>query len=539
MLIGDRNNIDLGSSDFKRFIENNNLYIDKSIFIEHILQDSSSVLLFTRPRRMGKSLNLDMLTTFLDFHQKSKHLFKNLHIESSTFFKECNQHPVIHLDFKNYSIRDFKYTLENDLAELADSMIPDEQINIEVKLRIPSHAERGAGFIVKIMKNIYDIYGKQTYIIIDEYDKVLMDNLNHPDLEELKSYISQFLTNALKGNKYLARGILTGVSKITKESMFSGLNNIVSYDIFTPSIYDDDFSLTDADILDLVNQEHLQDIKEWYNNMRIGNSKLYNIYSVMSYLKKGTLDPHWVNSGTMSILSEMIKTPDRLETITKMLLGKEHIIIELQPDLELRQITVPYVQDKHFYTLAIQAGYLTYDPIASTGNSFRDRTKYKVYIPNHESWFVWHDSILEKMHSGPHRTIYDVFSNIRNTSNFSMYLSEFLSFQLSFFDTGKEIEAIYHSLVFGMLLTLRYDCTSNGEAGLGRYDLYVKSPEFGILIEFKMASSVDKLNGRAIEALKQIDNKMYYQAHTGPTPLYKIGIACYKKQCLVITAIHK
>ena len=283
-IVGNINKIDVGSSDFYEFIVKNYLYIDKSKFIEHVLQDSSRVLLFTRQRRMGKSLNIDTLKTFLDITQNSSHLFKNLYIETSSEFVKCNQYPVLYFDFKSYTIESFENRCYNVLKNVVNKLIAKNQRNFLVEEYMERVIPLDEGFASAVMENIYDIYNKKIIVIIDEYDSVLLRNYKHDDIGKLKNFISRFFSEMLKGNRFLEKGILTGVSCIANESIFSDFENAKYYDIFTSSIYGEDFSLTHEELTALCSDElMLEQAKYWYDNITVGNCKLYNIYSVMNY----------------------------------------------------------------------------------------------------------------------------------------------------------------------------------------------------------------------------------------------------------------
>ena len=273
MYVGNKDRINVSSSQFDDFIEKDNLYIDKTAFIEHILQDPSNVLLFTRPRRMGKSLNMNTLATFLDCKQKTAHLFKGLYIETSPEFEHVNKYPVIYLSFRELTIEDYKWRFKQNLEETAHKYLKKEQISPTMNRYFNNDENHSVGALMDLTKNLYSVYRVNPYIIIDEYDKPLMDNIYSPELPEFKKWITNIFGSALKDNPALGKAILTGVTRIAKESMFSNLNNLEVYDVFRCSVYDNDFSLTE-----FMPVEKLPELREWYNNVRVGDSLLYNIY---------------------------------------------------------------------------------------------------------------------------------------------------------------------------------------------------------------------------------------------------------------------
>ena len=206
-------------------IANDQLY-DKTMFIEHALQDASKVLLFTRPRRMGKSLNMNTLATFLDCKKDTVKLFSGLYIEKSPEFGKVNKYPVIYLSFRELDIPDYKWRFKMNLQEIVRSYLAEEQINPKLLNYFEDKDNNNTGVLLDLTSNLYTAYGVKPYIIIDEYDKPLMDNIHSPEIEELKKWITGIFGLALKDNPSLEKAVLTGVARVAKENMFSGLNNL-------------------------------------------------------------------------------------------------------------------------------------------------------------------------------------------------------------------------------------------------------------------------------------------------------------------------
>ena len=538
MYVGNKDRINVSSSQFADFIEKGNLYVDKTAFIEHILQDSSNVLLFTRPRRMGKSLNMNTLAAFLDCKKDTAHLFKGLYIESSPKFCEVNKYPVIYLSFRELNIDDYKWRFKVNLTRIARSYLKEEQIYPALIKYFDNDENQTVGALFDLTQNLYTVYGVKPYIIIDEYDKPIMDNIASPELPEFKRWITAIFGSALKDNPALGKAVLTGVTRIAKESMFSNLNNLEVYDVFKSGIYDNDFSLTEQELTELVPADKLPELREWYNNVRVGGSMLYNIYSVMSYLNNGCkLDTYWSNTGNMHILTDLI-TPARAGQLSRMMAepGYAHETY-LEPKLDL-SLLLSNVDDLYYYSLAVQAGYLTYTAADDTESSEKI---YKVFIPNREARHTWKTQIMTTMRLRPQNEFINIFDAIENTEDFSRKLTNFLSVRLSYFDAdSSELEKTYHVFIFGMVLLLGYKCSSNLEAGFGRYDILIEAPQFSAVIEFKQSKTQKGLNKDVQTALKQIDDKQYYTpVLERGLPIYKIGIACYKKSCVVKSVLHK
>jgi Protein of unknown function (DUF1703)./Predicted AAA-ATPase. len=538
MYVGRKDNINVSSSKFANFINNKSLYVDKTMFIEHILNASSDVLLFTRPRRTGKSLNMDTLATFLDCRQSTAHLFNGLYIESSHVFSQINKYPVIYLNFRQLRASDCKEQLKIMIKNNADYYMQKEEIHYTLINHFDDKENYDANALLYLTQNLHAVYGLKPYILIDEYDKILMDNVYSSEYENLRRWITEVFEAALKDNNSLNKSILTGVTRISKESMFSGLNNLAVYDVFTSGDFDRDFSLTEEEAQELLTPEELSKVKDWYNNTRVGKEKLYNIFSVMSYLHYGKLDNYWANSGTLDMLINLMNKR-RADGLLEMIENRNFFIItELQPRLSLKNITSANLADSQFYSLAVQAGYLTYDiELEKTGIQ---AANYKVYMPNLELQSVWRDFILEFVVEAPGVDFQDIFKNVGDTEDFSIQLKDFIDHRLSYFDTNKnEPEKIYHIFLFGMALGAKFKCTSNKESGFGRYDLLIEGDIFNAVLEFKKSANIKGLEKKAEEALKQIDRQKYYTVIKNNKPIYKIGISCYKTECMVKTMLHE
>ncbi|MDR2999748.1 MAG: AAA family ATPase, partial [Fibromonadaceae bacterium] len=258
-----RPNIDLSSSEFASFRENNMLYVDKSMFIEHFMDNSSSVLLITRPRRMGKSLNMNMLAEFLDCKKNSGHLFKGLKIEKRKVFKESlNKYPVIYLTFKNLSSTNYKTSLYRQLAKHIEKYLLPEQYTKPVKEIIRNKKSDDEENLHLLIENLHLALGVKPIILIDEYDRLLMNSLHKPDYEKIKNYISEVFEFAFKDSSHIEKVLLTGILRISQESMFSKLNNVTVYDVFEESEFDEDFGLTQKEVKALVEPKDFQTIKK-------------------------------------------------------------------------------------------------------------------------------------------------------------------------------------------------------------------------------------------------------------------------------------
>ena len=540
MYIGDKRRINVTSSRFSDFIESGCLYVDKTAFIEHVLQDDNGVLLFTRPRRMGKSLNMNTLAEFLDCKKDTAHLFSGLYIEKSEKFSEVNKYPVVYLDFVDLNSSDLdglKKSFRRQIRKIIDNFFEPEEIKGNLKEYIDNPADYSPDITGILLEIIGEKYGKEPFLIVDEYDKVIVDTLNNKESDEIKAFIVNALQSALKGNTHFKQAVLTGVTRTTKESLFSTLNNLKVYDILHESNYDADFSLTEAELLELIPADEIDGVRRWYNNMRVGKELLYNIYSVMNYLSDGQkkLTGYWSMTGGGGLLSSLLND-SRADVIIRMLNDGEYrhtIILDCQLNMEhLKDIT--RCDDTSFYTVAVQAGYLTFELI--------EGDIYEIYTPNEEAKRVWSRLLLDYKYSGIDRTLANIFAGISNVDEFSRQLTDFVSMALSYHDIKEGAEWAYHVFFLGLVYSLGYECKSNLEAGLGRFDILIKSRRFCAVLEFKTSDSAghEALQKKAGEAIAQIDEKEYWhEVKESPLPVYKIGIACHGKKCAVRSLLHQ
>ena len=555
MYVGDKNRINVSSSKFSSFINENCLYVDKTAFIEHVLQDAGSVLLFTRPRRMGKSLNMDTLAEFLDLSRKTAHLFKGLYIENSPVFSQINQYPVVYLDFVNLDSSDLaglRKSYRAQILKITGKFFEPGDMKNSLKEYVNDPLNYIPTILNSLLEAIAEHYNKEPVLIVDEYDKVIMDTINHPESDRIKNFMVNALQSALKGQTHFKKAVLTGVTRTTKESLFSTLNNLEVYDILKPSIYDGDFSLTESELLELVPKDELEGVRKWYNNMRVGNELLFNIYSVMSYLRntaawagsplpgdrpapgKGLMG-YWSLTGGEGLLSSLMNGR-RAEVIVRLLDDEQYrynTTLDYQMNMEHLKNAAD-CSDITFYTIAVQAGYLTFEQI--------NAGFFKVFIPNEEAKRVWARLFLDTQYKDPIPKIIDIFNNISDTEQFSERLTNFASMALSYHDiVENETERLYHVFFFTLLYIMGHDCNSNREAGLGRADILLQTSQYNAVFEFKTSdSAADKsLQKKANEAIKQIDDMEYWhELKKSMLPIYKIGIACCGKKCLVKAVLH-
>ena len=538
MTKGSIKNIDLGTSIFKDIVKKNCFYVDKTRLIEHFLTSSTTVSLVARQRRLGKSLNMDMLRAFLTDKEDNRHLFKGLYIESSPVWEMANFAPVFCFDFKGLTPESYKTRIFDMIVEHIEIYCDEDELPRAVKRYLKNDESDSTDGLLYLTEAVFKATGKRSYILIDEYDKLLMDNFRSESYEEIRNFLTALFSAALKGNQYLEKAMLTGVLRISHESMFSGLNNIVTFDVFNDQTYTDDYGFTEEEV-DLINQiEEFDKVKlrQWYNGVRVGGKTIYNTYSVMSYLFQKDYGCFWGKSGTMHTISDLLN--DNRKAVLARLLNGEEVEVPVANRVSLQNLSKES-NDEAFYSMLVQGGYLALiKPVEGK------RQANIVAIPNVELMMVWKDFILENVFSTIPQ-VRTLFDNLESQEDFTNDLEYFLTDRLSYFDLAtprgenpKKIrEQLYHAFMLGILsayedIRCRFPL-SNRESGEGRYDILAVRPNAYIIFEFKSCGKEDDLGEKAAEALAQITAKRYGEDLEKSKRLVKVGIAFCGKVCRV------
>ncbi len=366
----------------------------------------------------------------------------------------------------------------------------------------------------------------------------MMDNYNTDKYDEIRGFLTALLSSGLKGNQCLKKALLTGVMRVSHESMFSGLNNIKTYDVFNDSVYTDDYGLTEKEASELSELAgfDLSELKSWYNGVKINGHEIYNTYSVMSYLDSGQYSCFWGMSGTMEMIANLLNDGRKI-ALTKLLNG-EQITAIVDSRISLKRLSANDA-DEAFYSLLVQGGYLALD------EKQPDNLNSKLSIPNRELMRVWKDFILTHLYGSGRVKVKTLFDNVSDLNRFSEDLERFLNDALSYHDLAvykgededQVKERVYHIFMLGMLSA--YDdirCRrpmSNRESGDGRYDILAEKSNHYFIFEFKSCGTGDDLEERAENALDQINSKRYGADLDKNKPLIKIGVAFCSKKCKV------
>jgi len=543
MVVGSINRIELSLSSFERMISEGNLYVDKTRLIENFLSGTGAVQLIARQRRLGKTLNMDMLRCFLTDRKDFRHLFKGLYIESSPIWEKANSAPVFYFDFKGLRADTYQGQVIDKVVEHVCSFTDPASLDFTLKRKFDQlidNPRRAVDSLHFLTEMAYKLTGKRAYLLIDEYDKLLMENYDSDKYEEIRSFEAALLSSALKGNDYLEKALLTGVMRVSHESLLSGLNNIVTFDVFSDERYTGDYGLTEYEMTEL---NHLTDIdinktREWYNGIRIDGHAIYNVYSVMTHLSRKDRDYgcFWGKSGTMDAIVRMLN--HNRKTALARLLNGESVEVALSSRISLKDLSGG-ASDSTFYSLLVQSGYLAFNGFVPGRPASAI-----VSIPNAELMTAWREFIIEKLYPDAPQ-IMTLFDNADNMTLFAQDLEYFLSERLSYHDLavhGDEIkskthERVYHVFLLGILSAYEDSrfmyALSNRESGDGRYDVLVERATAYYIFEIKSGGTGSDLKSLASSALAQIESKRYGADFDKSKQLVKIGIAICGKQCKV------
>ena len=550
----------IGLSDFKDMIEKNYYYFDKSELIENILEDGSIVKLFTRPRRFGKTLNMSMLKYFFDVKNKeeNKKLFEGLNISKSEYFEKQGEFPVISISFKNYNKNDWESGFKSIKSTISDIYAKFEYLMEHLNKRDLKKfediwLEKDEGdwerSLLNLTKYVYEYYEKKVIVLIDEYDQPIINSYIKGYYSETIDFFKSFYGSVLKDNEYLEMSVITGILRVAKENIFSGLNNLEVHTILD-SEFTEYFGIIEDEVEEALkdfNLEYeLEDVQKWYNGYLFGDTKVYNPWSVINFLKKGRLRPYWVNtSGNGLIQLYLEKLKNEIFDEFSKLLNKESVLKRINDNMTFGKLEANF--EKNIWNLFFHSGYLTlveeYD---------EDEEGIYLKIPNEEILKMFSEMFIEVYFKDTNNFL-DMTEALKNgdVKKFKLELNKVLLENTGIFDVnGIYKEQFYHGFMLGMILILKneYEITSNGFAGKGRYDLLLKPKNVlegkeGIIFELKIvnANSDEKFSGDKLKeklekecevALNQIDEKEYVSVlkNAGVERILKIGIAFFGKE---------
>ena len=523
--------IGIGESDFKGLRVRDNYYIDKTMYIKDIMDNESRVILVTRPRRFGKTLNMSMLKYYFDRTKKdSKELFQGLKIleQEEKYTSKLGYYPVIYVTLKdaglmNYNLMmmqlktimmevyyEHRYVLEKEEMSEGERKIFNRMLSAEANdIDIMNS--------LKILSKIlYQYYNKPVILLIDEYDVPLQNAYIQGYYEEAVSFYRTFYGVTFKDNPYLEKTVITGVSRVAKESIFSGANNFDVYTVLDDE-FSDDFGITEEEmekaIQDFGIEEDRKEIKKWYDGYRIGNTEgIYNPWSILNYLKNKQLMQYWVNTSSNDLIKLVLKNSSTVKEKMERLLKDEEI--EVPINLETIIVGIENNED-NIWGLMLGTGYLKVTEVVNLAEHI-----YKVKLPNYEIKLLFqqiiNDWFKNKVIGNDLKSILKDLVTL-NLDEFERKFRVLVKEMFSYMDVGENTaENFYHAFVLGMLVGLKdtYYVNSNRESGYGRYDIMLEPKEKSgnsFIMEFKV---LDDIKEKTIEdtiknAKEQIDKKEY------------------------------
>ena len=550
----------IGISDYVR-AQSEYYYVDKTLLIKEFLDQKPLVSLFTRPRRFGKTLNMDMLRVFFEISDEDTSVFfsdKEIWKCGSEYREHQGKYPVIFLTLKDVKFDSWSETIDKirDLLQTEygrhQELLESERIAKYEKEYFKRIVEGTAtevdlsSALEKLSRMLTEHYDKAPIIIIDEYDTPIQEGYSKDFYDEIIGFMRNFFSGAFKDNKYISYGFLTGILRIAQESIFSGLNNLTVNSVMDEA-YDQYFGFTSMEVHKMLEYygalEKEAELKEWYDGYLFGNEEIYNPWSVINYISKGCVpQAYWVNTGKNEILEDVLKTAtDEITERLYALLQGERVVARIDQNVVYRSLAE---DPANIYSLLLVAGYLKTPKKELQGDG---TYLCEVAIPNKEIASVYKNEILSHLLQigAIARTTANKIAESLYTSDWKRLqtaIAEYMNKSISFYDAGAE--GFYHGLVLGLIALMdnQYKIRSNRESGDGRYDisLFPREKKYpGIIMELKWKNGLDEedLKSLAKDALLQIENKKYdsEMREEGIENILKLGIAFSGKRVSVRT----
>ena len=536
-----------GIENFKTMIDKSAYYVDKTNFIEDVL--SEQVVLYTRPRRFGKTLNMSMLYYFFSIKEKENaYLFDGLNIsKNKDALKVQNKYPTIFISLKEMKnltfdaqISSFSNViyelLEKNLEILSSDQLSDTTKDILNKLHNRSSSVEDLKISLRVITNaLYTYYQQKVIVLIDEYDVPLQAAYQNNYYEEMVEFLRSVFSSALKTNDALEKGVMTGCLRISKESIFTGLNNFTAYSVLN-NISSESFGFTESEVKKLLKDynlsEKMDEVKKWYDGYQFGNKEIYNPWSTLMYVKNITQDvsfkpiSFWANTSGNDLVVKYIQNGDKkLRKEFDVLMNGQSLIKYIKPELTYREMD----NINNIYSFLLLTGYL---------KVIKDRgeNQYELVIPNKEVYEIYKQSFMSYFEDYTTSKKNELYQELvdGDAKKVNLLLNDILLRSISYFDNQ---ESFYHGFLVGLLND--YEVVSNRESGNGRFDVCVLPENIlgtVVLIECKHSISEDDLIDDAKEGARQIVEKKYLEEHRFKKYENAVGygISFYKKQCYVV-----
>lgn len=537
----------MGIENFKTMIDKSAYYVDKTNFIEDVL--SEQVVLYTRPRRFGKTLNMSMLYYFFSIKEKENaYLFDGLNIsKNKDALKVQNKYPTIFISLKEMKSLTFDAQissfsnviyelLEKNLEILSSDQLSDTTKDILNKLHNRSSSAEDLKISLRVITNaLYTYYQQKVIVLIDEYDVPLQAAYQNNYYEEMVEFLRSVFSSALKTNDALEKGVMTGCLRISKESIFTGLNNFTAYSVLN-NISSESFGFTELEVKQLLKaynlSEKMDEVKEWYDGYQFGNKEIYNPWSTLMYVKNITQDvsfkpiSFWANTSGNDLIVKYIQNGDKkLRKEFDVLMSGQSLIKYIKPELTYREMD----NINNIYSFLLLTGYL---------KVIKDRgeNQYELVIPNKEVYEIYKQSFMSYFEDYTTSRKGELYQELvdGDAKKVNLLLNDILLRSISYFDNQ---ESFYHGFLVGLLND--YEVVSNRESGNGRFDVCVLPENIlgtVVLIECKHSISEDDLIDDAKEGARQIVEKKYLEEHRFKKYENAVGygISFYKKQCYVV-----
>ena len=556
--------VSIGYQEFEDIIRNDLFYIDKTAFIKEWWERRDRVTLITKPRRFGKTLTMSMVENFFSVtHVKSAELFQHLSIWKDVSYRKLQgSYPVISLTFANVKECTFQATKQRMNQILTDlynkhiflldgALLTEEEKKFFRSVTMDMDDTVATLAIHKMSDFLSRYYGKKVIILLDEYDTPMQEAYINGYWDELSSFLRSMLNAAFKTNPYLERAIMTGITRISKESIFSDLNNLKVVTT-TSNEYAEYFGFTEAEVCASLEEYHLsdrlEDIRSWYDGFTFGDMQdIYNPWSILNYLSTQKFSLYWANTSSNSLVNKLIQEGSKdIKQKFESLLNGQSIDVLIDEQIVYNQLSV---KESSIWSLLLASGYLK---VAETRlNERSGRIHYQLELTNKEVRIMFETMIhdwFSDYDSGYNDFIKALLQDDIKAMN--VYMNRVALVTFSFFDSGtkasaeSEPERFYHGFVLGLLVDLgeRYSVTSNRESGFGRYDVILEpknKKDDAVILEFKVQDTNDEktLSDTAKAALYQISCKQYHtvllEKGIPENKIRKYGFAFHGKQVLI------
>ena len=533
--------VSIGNQSFESIREKDNFYVDKTLFIREWWDSDDAVTLITRPRRFGKTLNMNMLECFFSNKYKDRgDLFEGLEIWRDEKYRELQgTYPVIFLSFA--SIKQVRYDetvikIKDELIRIYneyDYIMKSGIYNTNEKMQYQSVCVGMSDTVAQeALKNLSNYlsryYGKKVIILLDEYDTPMQEAYVNGYWEELVAFTRSLFNSTFKTNPYLERAIMTGITRVSKESIFSDLNNLVVVTT-TSNQYETAFGFTEEEVFNSLDEQGLSDkkdiVKTWYDGFTFGDKKdIYNPWSIINFLKFKSLKTYWADSSSNGLINSLVqKGSPYIKTMIENLISGEKINVIVDEQIVFSELD--YSEDA-VWSLMLASGYLKVVSSEELNLIRESDNEYELALTNREILFMFRKMILRWFSPAKHETNEFIRALISgDIESMNEYMNDVALNTFSSFDSGKKKsnrkapENFYHGFVLGLMVdqTENYIITSNRESGYGRYDIMLEPIDKtnekypGIVIEFKVINprKENTLEETVAAALKQIEDKNY------------------------------